>query len=462
LAEFISATSLEDVPADVIERTKYLILDGLACGLFASRLPWSDIAVDAVMAVEGHANSRVWGRASTTSVLGAALLNGTLVQGFELDDYHERGPLHSQSCVLPATFAAVDVAAQDQKVVGGEAFLLASLLGFEVGPRIGMALGGLDLIARGWHCGPINGVISGSVASAKILQLDANTTEHTIGLAATQACGLMSAQYGAMVKRMHSGFAARNALWSAILASRGFTGIEDVLEREYGGLGSCFSPGVWDGEKLLSELGDRWELAMIAVKPYSCMGGLHTAVDAVKETLLREEVKGRSVESVQVGLPRAMYKHGGWKLEKPVVATAAQMNIAYVIAVALLDGDVFVDQFRPDRLNSNEVWELVQRVVIYHEPELDALGEEGRWACRLDLEFEGGVRIRNEVLHPTGSSSNPLTNDEIVQKADRLMSRVWPEAAREELKEAVLNLEELKDASRISDLLGTPATAPWS
>ena len=106
VAGFAEDLALDAVPDEVVERAKYLMLDGFACGLFAASLPWSDLAARALARVDRGDEATVWGRREPSSALGAALLNGTFVQGFELDDYHERGPLHSESCVLPALMAA--------------------------------------------------------------------------------------------------------------------------------------------------------------------------------------------------------------------------------------------------------------------------------------------------------------------------------------------------------------------
>ena len=138
----------------------------------------------------------------------AALLNGTFIQGFELDDYHPYGPLHSEACVLPAVLGTAE------KIGGidGKCLLESAALGFEIGPRIGMAMGGLQLVTRGWHCGAIYGVLGAVAGAGKIRQLNEDQFEDAIGTAATQACGLMSAQFEAMVKRMHSGMAARSGV----------------------------------------------------------------------------------------------------------------------------------------------------------------------------------------------------------------------------------------------------------
>jgi aconitate decarboxylase len=154
LATWVANTTLEDVPYEVRDRARHLILDGVACALVGAQLPVSRKGVDGITALDdaGSAELIGWG-GLTTSPPSAALLNSSFIQGFELDDYHPTAPLHSNSIVLPAMLGA---ASRLGKVTGAD-FLLGAILGYETGPRVGMALGGLDMLSRGWHSGTVFG-----------------------------------------------------------------------------------------------------------------------------------------------------------------------------------------------------------------------------------------------------------------------------------------------------------------
>ena len=127
--------------------------------------------------------------------------------------------------------------------VSGARFLLGAILGYETGPRVGQALGGLEIISRGWHSGVVFGTLSAAASAGTLYGLDAAGFEDALGMAATQSCGLMSAQFESMVKRMQHGFASRNGLTAAALAASGYVGIKRVFEREYGGWLSVFGEG---------------------------------------------------------------------------------------------------------------------------------------------------------------------------------------------------------------------------
>ncbi len=243
LTQWIADTLYSSIPTDVVERAKYLILDGIACGLVAAHLPWSETAAKAVFKMEPEGQCSIIGwQDKKLSPLAATILNSTFVQGFELDDYHSRAPLHSNSLLLPALLAAVESPGEVHKF-SGEDFLRAYVVGCEVGPRVGLALHGADLLSRGWHSGALQGPSASCAAVSSLLRLPPAQVESALGIACTQAGGLMSAQFGSMAKRMQHGFAARNGLFAALIAKEGYTGIKEVYETPYGGFLSCFSQG---------------------------------------------------------------------------------------------------------------------------------------------------------------------------------------------------------------------------
>jgi aconitate decarboxylase len=165
LAAWVAKTTLDDVPASVRDRAKHLILDGIGCALVGAQLPVSRIGVQGVTALDSAGDAALvgWG-GRATSATSAAMLNSSFIQGFELDDYHPLAPLHSNSLVLPAMLAAAPRVGR----VSGERFLLGAILGYETGPRVGQALGGLDMLSRGWHSGVVFGPLAAAAAAGTL------------------------------------------------------------------------------------------------------------------------------------------------------------------------------------------------------------------------------------------------------------------------------------------------------
>src|SRR3954470_11420318 len=145
IAEFVSGLSYERIPSEVIARIKLLILDSLGCAIFGARLEWSEILRSTLAAVDTSKQCRVWGTNERLSAPHAALVNGTLVQSFELDDVHRAGVLHVGAVTLPALFAVAEMRPE----LSGRDMLRAAVAGYEIGPRVGLCMGP-EHIGQGW------------------------------------------------------------------------------------------------------------------------------------------------------------------------------------------------------------------------------------------------------------------------------------------------------------------------
>src|ERR1700691_1139347 len=209
LATWLADVTLDDVPASVREHAKHLLLDGVACALVGAQLPVSRKGVEGVTNLDdaGKALLIGWG-GRATSAPSAAMLNSSFIQGFELDDYHPLAPLHSNCLVIPAMLAATPQLGR----VSGARFLRGAILGYETGPRVGQALGGLEMISRGWHSGVVFGTLSAAASAGSLYGLDAAGFEDALGIPATQSVDLMSGRLNSMVKRMQHGFASPDGL----------------------------------------------------------------------------------------------------------------------------------------------------------------------------------------------------------------------------------------------------------
>jgi aconitate decarboxylase len=179
LCSWATFVGLEQIPQDIQTRSKYLILDGIACGLVGAHLPWSETAAKAILDLEPSGDSTVFGWNQKIGPVAASLLNSTFVQGFELDDFHSTAPLHSNSILIPALFAASEHVMAKEKTakIHGSDFLLSMIIGYEIGPRIGLALYGAHVLSMGWHSGTVFGPAACAAAVGRILGLSAAQME---------------------------------------------------------------------------------------------------------------------------------------------------------------------------------------------------------------------------------------------------------------------------------------------
>src|SRR6266852_596417 len=312
IACFISGLQYASIPGEVRSRIKLLILDALGCALYGAHLEWCRILHDTLGKLDKSTACAVWGTPRRLSAPHAALANGTQVQGFELDDVHRAGVLHVGAVVLPALLAIAEM----RRNLSGEEFLVAAVAGYEIGPRVGLCMGP-EHIAQGWHSGATVGVFSAAAGAARGLALDPGRTVHALGIAGTQAAGLMAAQYGSMVKRMHAGRSSQSGLYGALLAEQGFTGIVDVLESEYGGFCTTFSRSN-DRFQLVEPtagLGETWQTMGVALKFYACAASNHTTLDALRELRARKAFGVEDVQKIVVHGSQVTADHVGWKYE---------------------------------------------------------------------------------------------------------------------------------------------------
>ena len=449
VARFVSGLRYEDIPPEVVARVKRLMLDSFGCALYGADLPWTRILQERLAAIDTTRTCSVWGTDVRLSAPHAALVNGTQVQGFELDDVHRAGVLHVGAVVLPALVAITEM----RPGMTGREFVTAAVAGYEVGPRVGLCMGPQH-IAQGWHSGATVGVFSATAAAAQALALDEARTVHALGIGGTQAAGLMAAQYGAMVKRMHAGRASQSGLYGALFAEGGFTGIEDVFESPYGGFCTTFSRSEdrFNLDELTAGFGQMWQSMGVALKFYSCVGSNHTTLDALRDMQAERAFGAQDVESIRVHGSKATVEHVGWKYV-PQGLTSAQLNLPYCVGTFLLEGACFIEQFTEDKVADPARMALAERVSVVEDPAITAKGARFRHAVHVELRLRDGTVMSRDVENPRGSDQKFGSDAEIIDKFDLLAAKALPAARGRELRDAVLALDTLPDAGLLARLL---------
>jgi aconitate decarboxylase len=450
IAAFVADLTCARIPAEVVARIKLLILDAFGCAIFGAGLPWSRIVRETLSRLDTSQACRVWGTGERLSAPHAALVNGTLVQSFELDDVHRAGVLHVGAVTLPALIAA----AETKRGVSGRDFLTAAVAGYEIGPRVGLCMGP-EHIAQGWHSGATVGVFSAAAGAAAALKLPPDKVVHALGIAGTQSSGLMAAQYGGMVKRMHAGRAAQSGLYGALLAERGFTGIVNVFESEYGGFCTTFSRSEdrFKLAELSAGLGERFETMGIALKFYSCVGSNHTTLDALRSIQARRPFGPDDVDKIVVYGSQATVDHVGWPY-RPDSLTSAQMNLPFCVGTLLTEGDVFVDQFSDAVIADPRRMALAARVDVRHDPAITARGAKFRHMVRVEMHFRDGTRQDETVEAPRGSEQKFASEADVVSKFRKLARATIPDQDAERVVDMTLGCEKIDDIGSLVDALG--------
>jgi aconitate decarboxylase len=234
-----------------------------------------------------------------------------------------------------------------------------------------------------------------------------------------------------------------------------------VFERQYGGFLSTFGEGHDpDASQITNGLGTRWEVERIVIKPYAAMGGIHSPLDALFDVGAKRTLKANEIARIECDVSHAVYHHGWWVPERPLTPIGAQMNIGYALAVAVLDGAAMVQQFSPSRIDADDVWALIPRIEVRHDPAFDVGGMLKRGQTRLAVTFTDGERI---VVERTTSRviEKPQSTGEVAQKYRTLTDGLMDSSRQRTIEEMTLAIEELDDMDELMALLAPPVGAAF-
>ncbi|WP_173931187.1 MmgE/PrpD family protein [Chelativorans sp. Marseille-P2723] len=438
LADFAVGLKYEDLSPEVIEMAKRCILDSLGCGLYGATKDWSHSVARVVGRLGQAQTASVWGMNMKADPLGAVFVNGTAAQGFELDDCHDQSMSHYGAGVVPPVIAVSEAFGK----FTGKDMVLAVVVGYELGARIGNTVSP-SAFHRGFHPCGLTSTFASAATTAKLLALDVDQFVSALGLAGSQAAGLMASQFGAMAKRFHSGKAAQNGIIAAMSAQEGLTGVRDVLEAPYGGFCSTYAEK-YNLDWATNGLGTDFEILKNGFKQYSSLASSQTSVDALRAIRAREGIRGEDVAKVVIGTTHMVHVHCGWPYE-PAETITAQMNLPYTAAVTLLEGTAFVDQYTDDKLHDPKIVDLANRIEVVVDPKLDAGGPHEMRAVHAVVTMKDGRTFEQDVTYRSGHWRNPLSDETMMSKFRDLAGRVLTDAAVDEIAATVQGLDNVTE-----------------
>lgn len=443
LSDFTSQLSYDRIPATVIDHLKLSILDGIACCLVGSTLPWTQKVADMVAGAGGVPAATVFGSKRSVPLTGAVLINATAGHAFELDDIHRDAILHPNSIAVPAALNTAEYLGG----ASGKDVLTAIVAGYEAGNRIGAAAG-TDLLLRGFHPQGVIGPFVAAAAAARMMNLDADRTLNALGIAGSLGAGLMAAQEGAMVKRLHSGNAAEAGVRAALLASNGFTGISDVVEAEYGGFLAAFS-GKIELARVTDGLGQVWETEKTGFKPHATVTSIHAALDALSKIRADNGLGAEDIARIHAGVSRPTHVHCAWPYEAQSV-TAAQMNIYYGLAMIAFHGEAFTDEFTEDAIKDPAVLEFIKKITAEVDPAIESKGPAFRHMATVRVTTTDGRTLEETVTNRKGSPENPLSADEVEAKYFALTSNILGEDKAKKVRDMVFALDRTDEVETLT------------
>jgi 2-methylcitrate dehydratase PrpD len=416
-AGFAQSFRAQPLPPQVLHHAKRAVIDWYAALLPGAAVPPATLLVRALAEEIGRGESRLaLGQCAT--VRAAALINGAAAHTVEVDDIFRDGIYHPGAPTIAAALALAQA-----RGASGEAFLRAVIVGYEISTRIGAAMGRAHY--KYWHNTGTIGCFGACAAAAELLGLDAKRFAHALATVATFSAGLQQAfRLDSMSKPLHAGRAAEAGVTAALAACEGVTGSLDVLEGESGygramGYGDAGNGPDW--ERALATLGQEFHITRMTFKNHACCGHTFAAIDGALALQRKLSVAARDIVRVRIGTYKAALEVAG--NDTPRTAAEARFSLKYVVAAALAHGSVRLAAFEPPRLEDPVTRELMRRIDLSVDPELDATFP-GQRAARVAIETRDGRRV--EHLQPTrkGDPDAPLSDAELEQKYMELASPV--------------------------------------
>jgi 2-methylcitrate dehydratase PrpD len=430
-----------------MDRIKEHTLDTVAAMVSGSQLPVGRQAARFVSEYGGEKIATVVGSHVTCSPIEAAFANGLLAHADETNDLHRPSRSQPGSSVVPAALAA-----GEKFGITGMHFLRAVVLGYDIGPRITIALGPSTLAEQGHKSTfSIAGVFGASAAAGCASGLNAQEMRWLLDYTAQQASGIEAWHRD----RDHmensftlAGMPARSGVTAALLVSSGWSGVDDIFTGPDNFL-QAFAPQA-DAAKLVEELGERYEVMRSDIKKW-CVGmPIQAPLDAVEILLRRRIISPEQIQEVRVRLAHS--------LQAPVNnSLIPDLCLQHLVAVMLKDKTVsFQTAHDKGRMQDPAILELRSKVKLISDEEFER--RLPRWEATVELILKDGTLLTQHVEAPRGTVENPMTRDEVAAKARGLMEPVLGVEVCQTLIKRILGLEETKDIRELRPLISAKST----
>ena len=449
LAAFAEGLRPEAIPAAVLERARYLILDAVGIAHASTRYEFAHRSLSAMTDLSaGLGDMPVIGLPARLQLRDAMLMNGILVHGLDFDDTHVQGVIHSTAACFPS---ALGVAAHCG--LDGQDLLAAYVVGMEAGTRLGsVAKGAFHQV--GFHPTGLVGAFSATLIAGRLFGLNAAQLAMAQGIALSAASGSLEfLNDGAWTKRMHPGWAGVAGFTAASLARHGFVGPREAYEGRFGLFASHLGAHAPDIDLSLATagLGETWEVARVAVKPIPACHFTHACADAAAILRGKHGLKAADIRSVRALVPREVVKTVCEPVatkKRPQNSYDAQFSIPYIVATALARGSFGLAHLEEAALADAEVLALAQRVEYEADP---ASPFPKYYSGEVIVTTNDGRELRHREEMNRGCVDRPITNDEIASKF-MANARLAVSASRaEEIRDLVLAIGQGLDARDLAE-----------
>jgi 2-methylcitrate dehydratase len=446
ISRWANQLGFDQLSDDAIHEAKRYLLDSVGCALGGYQQHDVKIALEVLGEHGGQGPATVIGTGAKTDPVSASLLNALMVRVMDYNDiYWKQDPSHP-SDIIPAAMACGERTAKN-----GKDLIVGIVLGHEFEMRLcEAAFPGVR--ERGWHHATLTAFVSPMVA-AKMLDLDWERMQHAIGISGSRMCTLGAVTAGklTMMKNTVDPMATQSGVLAALLAERGYTGPEHVIDGKEG-LAHCMGPE-WKLNILEDGLGESWRITQCGMKAFPTEALTHAPISCVLDLVKDNDLAADQVEKVHIrSLARAADILADPSKYDPRSKETADHSLPYVIAAAVAERQVTPLQFTDAKIMDPTIRAQLNKVEVVADPEIEALFPDLQRVI-VKITTTDGKEFTKQVDYPKGDPRNPLTDQEIEEKFDALAEPVLDEGKRREIKDTIWKLEKLSSITDLMEML---------
>jgi 2-methylcitrate dehydratase len=435
-----------DLSVEAIYQAKRFLLDSIGCALGGFQQRDVKIALEVLDEIAAIGHATVIGTGRRIDPVSASLANALMIRCMDYNDiYWKQDPSHP-SDIFPAAIACCERVGSN-----GKELVVGLVLGHEFEMRLcEAAFPGIR--ERGWHHATLTAFVSPIVAG-RALRLSGEQIQHAIGISASRQCTLGAVTAGklTMMKNTVDPMATQSGVFAALLAGRGYTGPEHVLDGKEG-LTHVFKPE-WKLNVLTDGLGESWRITQCGMKAFPTEALTHTPISAVLDLVKNNELLPNDVTKIQIrSLARAADILSDPSKYDPHTRETADHPLPYVIAAALVDRQVTPAQFTMQKIMDTRIREQLNKIAVVADPEIEKVFP-GLQRVIVQIQTKDGRSLQKQLDFPKGDPRNPLTDQEIEEKFSALAEGVLSKQAQKRVKDAVWSLERIGSVSDLMALM---------
>jgi 2-methylcitrate dehydratase len=446
MSRWAAALDYQHLSPDAAYQAKRFLLDSAGCALGGYQQHDAKIALQVLDEVAGRGPATVIGTGKRIDAVSASLANALMIRCMDYNDiYWKQDPSHP-SDIFPAALACCERAKSN-----GKELIVGLVLGHEFEMRFcEAAFPGIR--ERGWHHATLTAFVSPFVAG-RALHLPWEQIQHAVGISASRHCTLGAVTAGklTMMKNTVDPMATQSGVLAALLAEKGYTGPEHVVDGKEG-LTHCFGPE-WKLNLLTDGLGESWRITQCGMKAFPTEALTHTPISAVLDLVKSNNLKPDDVTKIQIrSLARAADILSDPSKYDPHTKETADHSLPYVIAAALAERQVTPVQFTMEKIMDPVIRAQLKKVEVVADPEIEKVFPALQRVI-VNITATDGSMYSKQLDYPKGDPRNPLTDAEIEEKFSALAEGVLSPVAQKKLKDAVWNLEKIGSVNKLMALM---------